>query len=143
MRLEPSRDIGLQNLLREALLLIRGEDAHVAGQEQLFDALVEIFSEANRGSDQLGLRRLAVDESERLALERFSVFFRYLTSKYGTDLPGRLIEITKVLEMMRERGTVAQSQRERAADLIEAFLSALQRDRALWPLKAPRAVVYG
>ena len=143
MRLEPSRDIGLQNLLRKGLAIIRDEVPDTDGQEQLFDTLIEIFSEANRGSDRLGLRKLSVDEGERLDLERFSVFFRYLASNYGADLSNRLTETTEVLRTMREHGTAEEQRKIRTADLIETFLAALHRDRALRPLKAPRAVVYG
>lgn len=142
LQLEPSRDLGLQNVLRTGLTIIRDGDDANGHREQLLNALIDIFAEADRGSQRLERRSLAVSKDDRLAIERFTVFFRYLTEEYGDELSNRLAETTGVLKRM-QTGDADVEEKTRAATLIEAFLSALSRDRALRPLPAPRTVQYG
>jgi len=143
MSLEPSRDIGFQNVLQNGLAIMRGQIDNEAVRDHAFGALIEIFSEADRGSHRLGMQNLAVNARDRLALERFTVFFRYLTDVYGADLAERLSETTALLRRMRNADAVDDESKNRAATLMASFLDALQRDRALKPLQAPKMVQYG
>lgn len=143
MRLEPSRDIGFQNVLQNGLAIMRGQIQDTAVRDHAFSALIEIFSEADRGSRRLGMQNLAVNAGDRLALERFTVFYRYLTDVYGAELAVRLSETTELLRRMKNADDVDDISKERAAALMASFLDALLRDRALKPLQAPKMVQYG
>ena len=122
---------------------MRGELNAEPDRARLVQALIEIFSEADRGSDRLGLQRIAVEGSEQLDLERFSVFFRYLENEYGAQLPARLNETTNVLRTIENGAEIEPEKKQRAETLLAAFLDAIRRDRALQPLLAPYVVTYG
>ena len=110
---------------------------------QVLDSLIEIFSEANRGSEALLAHNLLFAVEERPAFERFSLFFRYLNDSFGAELPNRLSEGVSVLTELRNGQIGDEAQRTRAEELIDNLLQALQRESALSPLDPPRAFHYG
>ncbi len=142
-QLAPSRDLGLQHALENGLALLRHEPLDEARRMQVLDSLIDIFSEANRGSQALLAHNLLFAVEERPAFERFSLFFRYLNDSFGAELPNRLSEGVSVLTELRNGQIGDEAQRTRAEELIDNLLKALQRESALSPLDPPRVFHYG
>ena len=138
---DPSRDVGLQNVLESGLALMRGNDMPAVPRDVVLAALIDLFSKADEGSRNVSGRRLLVRSEERQALETFTVFFRYLQDEYGAELQERLSETTTVLKQM-QGNSAEESKAQRAAGLIASFLEALHRDRALAPLESPNTLTY-
>ena len=141
LQLEPSMDIGLRHAL-EAGLSVVGTQPATEVDTRVLDSLVEIFSEAGRGSQAVEQRELLVGLNERPAFERFALFFRYLRDAVGDDLPRRLSETASVFSEVKNRETVDPERRKQAADLIEKLLIAMRREASLSRLVAPKSIVY-
>ncbi|MES1974583.1 MAG: hypothetical protein WC804_06330 [Sphingomonas sp.] len=138
--MEPSRDLGLQHALRNGIALLDGRDT---GQDRgrVLDGLLEIVTEADRGSGALQEHSLTFALSERSAFERYSLFDRYLSGSVA-DLPHRLAEARDVLQRVGQDEAVPPVQTASVEDLLARLLSALERDRNLTPLATVRDVHY-
>lgn len=136
--LEPSRDLGLQHALRNGIALLDGRDP---GQDRrrVLDGLLEIVSNADRGSSALREQSLTFALNERSAFERYSLFVRYLNNSVP-DLPGRLAEARNVLQRIAQHEAVTKTETARVEDLLGRLLAALKRDRNLAPLAKVRDV---
>lgn len=141
LQLEPSMDIGLRYVLEAGLSAVGAQPAAEVDTKVL-DNLVEIFSEAGRGSQAVEQRELLVGVDERPAFERFALFFRYLRDAVGDDLPTRLSETASVFSEVKNREAIDPERRKRAADLIEKLLIAMRREAVLSRLIAPKSIVY-
>jgi len=134
-------DIGLRHVLEAGLHFVR-EDERADENREVLTSLVEILSEAGRGSQVIQRRELLVGIEDRPAFERFSVFFKYLKDSIEGDLPGRIEEAVSVFDSVRHRRPVDAAKRHRAAELVEKLLVAMRRDAALTRLVSPKTVVY-
>jgi hypothetical protein len=138
--LEPSRDLGLRHALRNGIALLEGRET---GQDRkrVLDGLLEIVSDADRGSGALQERSLTFALNERSAFERYSLFVRYLNDTVD-NLPLRLAEAKAVLQLVGAGQPVAPEQITSVEDLLDRLLKALERERALAPLATVRDVHY-
>jgi len=136
--LEPSRDLGLQHALRNGIALL---DGRKPGQDRtrVLGGLLEIVSDADRGSSALQERSLTFALNERSAFERYSLFVRYLSNSVA-DLPGRLAEARNVLQRIGQDEAVTEIEISSVEDLLSRLLAALERDRNLAPLATVRDV---
>jgi hypothetical protein len=141
LQIEPSMDIGLRHVLETGLSVVRPEQA-VEVDDKVLGNLIEIFSEAGRGSEALQQRDSLIGVDERPAFERFALFFRYLKGAVGDDLTNRLSETASVFTGVKNREPVDSERRQRAAELIERLLTAMRREAALARLVAPRSITY-
>jgi hypothetical protein len=103
-------------------------------------ALVQIFTDADRGSQALGAQNLLLAVEEPPAFERFVLLFRYLNQSFGQDLPARLSEAASVLTDIEKNAPLSMQAKTRAAELIEGVLAAIARESALRQLTPPREV---
>lgn len=138
LHITPSMDIGLQHVLENGLSLIEQQPVPGAQRQQVLNSLVTIFSEAKLGSQALVVQNLLLAVKEGPAVERFSLFFRYLKESFGDELPERLSEAEKVFADIRDGREFDDAQKARAADLIRHLLTALHRESVSVPLTAPR-----
>ena len=144
MQLASSKDLGLQHVLENGLALMRHQPLDdEARRIQVLDNLIQIFSEADRGSQALRSQNLLFAVEQRPEFERFALFFHYLEDTFGADLPSRLTEAAAVLIELRNGPVDDETKRGRAAELIESLLTALRQERALSPLNPPRVYHYG
>lgn len=135
-------DLALKHLLQNGLTVVRGDAVDVPRREDVLRALVQLFSDANRGSQALSARRFLVATNEAPAFQRFVLFFKHLDREFGDELAQRLSEAASVIEAIQQGGQqVAVDARQRTADLISALLNALSRESALKPLVPQRSVV--
>jgi hypothetical protein len=141
LQLEPAMDIGLRHVLEVGLSFV---GPHPAGDidSKALESLVEIFSEAGRGSQAVQQHDLLIGVEERPAFERFALFFKYLKDAVGEDLPSRLSETASVFNGVKNREAIDPERRKRVADLIEKLLLAMRREAALSRLVAPKSIVY-
>lgn len=130
--IEPSRDLGLQHALRNGIALLEGRDT---GQDRVrvLGGLLEIVSDANRGSDALQEHSLTFALTQRSAFERYSLFARYLQDSVQ-DLPHRLSEAKEVLQRFGRDETVEPARAASVEDLLARLLTAIERERNLAPL---------
>lgn len=138
-----SPDLGLQSALEDGLALIRRQPLDDDRRVQVLDNLIEIFNEADRGSQALNVRDLLFAADDRPAFERFTLFFRYLSNAFGADVPTRLTEAAAVLTELRGGNAQDETQRTRVEELIEALLASMEREFSLFPLTPPREFRYG
>lgn len=143
MQLATLIDLGLKDALRNGLAVIRGDTIEEARRAQVLDSLVQVFSEASRGSQVLATRSLLSATDDRPAFERFALFFRYLKDKYESDLPTRLSEAANALSDLRDGDLLDRVRRERVREMLENLLEALRRESALVPLVPPQDIHYG
>lgn len=141
MHLDPSRDLGLQNILQAGASYLRGSLSEEDGRHLLPD-LISIFTDANSGSARLNVHMLAVSRDEQVKLDNFSIFVRFLAPTYGDDLSRELQDATRTLRGLSD-GSALPEQRSRVAGLIDDLLAAMKRQRALRPLHAPLEKKYG
>lgn len=133
-------DIGLRHMLEAGLSAV-GPQPSGEADSRILQGLVEIFSEAGRGSQ--AVQQLLVGVEERPAFERFTLFFKYLKDAVGDDLPTRLSETASVFDRVKNNETVDPERRQRAADLIQKLLAAMRREASLSRLAAPKSIIYG
>ena len=143
LQLPPSKDLGLRHVLEGGLAVIRNEQLDDGRRRVILDRLIDILSEAERGSQAVQARNLLFATEQRSAFERFSLFFRYLNAPFGTTLPNRLSDARDVFGELRDRGASDNVRLQRAGELIEALLGAIKRDAALMRLEAPRRIQFG
>jgi len=105
----------------------------------VLDGLLEIVSDADRGSSALLGHSLTFALNEQSAFERYSLFVRYLSDSVA-DLPRRLAEARNVLQRIRQHEAVAEIETASVEDLLGRLLAALERDRNLAPLATVRDV---
>lgn len=132
-------DIGLRYALESGLNTVRnappaGADSDVLG------SLVEIFSEAGRGSEVIRKREFLVGIEDRPAFNRFSLFFNYLKDSVQGDLPSRIHEAATVFQRVLDRVPVDPVEQERAAELVEKLLDSMRKEAALARPVAPRSI---
>lgn len=138
---DPSQDLGLQHVLENGLIVLRGGDMDEDRKGQVLNDLLDIVSEADRGSEALRAQSLTFALDERPAFERFTLFFRYLKDT-AEDLPAQLSRARIVLEQLQQGADVPSESRQALEDFLAAFLEALERERALAPLHMPRQFHY-
>ncbi len=141
-QLASSKDLGLQHVLENGLALMRHQPLDEARRIQVLDSLIQIFSEADRGAQALRSQNLLFAVEQRPEFERFALFFHYLQDTFGANLPSRLTETAAVLIELRVGPVDDETKHDRAAELIESLLTALQQERALSPLNPPRVYHY-
>lgn len=138
---EPAQDLGLQHVLQNGLSLIRGRDLEPGRRDQVLDGLLEIVADADRGSAALGAQSLTFALDQRPALERLSLFLRYLDE--DTDqLCAKLAAARGVLEGMRAGQEIPDDAKAELEALLSRLLGAIERERALTPLLPPREIHY-
>ncbi|MSW51034.1 MAG: hypothetical protein F2817_09140 [Actinobacteria bacterium] len=138
--LEPSRDVGLQHVLRNGIALLEHREMN-QDRRRVLDGLLEIVSDADRGSGALREHGLTFALDERCAFERYSLFVRYLEDSVD-DLPRRLSEARETLQLIGASGDVSRECAASVGDLLARLLGALERDRAFAPLATVRDVHY-
>ncbi len=137
---EPSRNLGLRHILRNGLALLDGRET-AQDRSRVLGGLLEIVTDADRGSEALQEHSLTFALAERSAYERYSLFVRYLDDTVE-DLPGRLSEAKSVLLSFERREAVAADRVGLVEDLLGRLLRALERERALRPLTRVRDLHY-
>lgn len=142
LQLPPSKDLGLRHVLEAGLAIVRNEQIEEDRRALILGRLIDILSEAERGSQAVQANLLFATE-QRSAFERFSLFFRYLDAPFGATLSNRLSDARDVLGELRDRGASDNQRLQNAGELIEALLAAIKRDAALTALEAPRRIQFG
>jgi uncharacterized protein YecE (DUF72 family) len=137
-QLSPSKDLGLRHVLETGLSVIRNEQVDGSRRDSALDRLIEIFGEAERGSQAVRAQNLLFATEERSAFEQFSMFFRYLDAPFGEALADRLSEAKNALGELRVHGVRDDERLRNANELIEKLIAAIKRDSALTPLEAPK-----
>lgn len=133
-------DIGLRYVLESGLNTVRNVSPGATDPDVL-GSLVEIFSEAGRGSQNIQRREFLVGIEDRPAFDRFSLFFNYLKNSLQGDLPSRIHEAATVFQRVRDRVPVDPAEQERAAELVEKLLDSMRKEAALARPVAPRSIV--
>lgn len=139
--LDPAQDLGLQHALQNGVAVLRGADFEPDRRAQILDGLIEIVSDAGRGSDAMNEQSLTFALNDRPAVERFSLFLRYLGDS-PEDIGAKLAGAKHVLESLEAGQEVDPDERTSTENLLGSLLSALERERALTPLTAPREFHY-
>jgi hypothetical protein len=138
--LDPAQDLGLQHVLKNGVAVLQGANFDPDRQTQILDGLLEIVSDADRGSVAMNEQSLTFAMNDRPAVERFSLFLRYLGDV--EDIGAKLAGAKLVLEGLEAGQDVEEGERSSTADLLGRLLHALERERALTPLTAPREFHY-
>lgn len=138
--MEPSQDLGLRHVLRNGISVLRGGEPS-QGRGRVLNGLLEIVSDAERGSDVLQTQNLTFALDNKPAFERFSLFVRYLSDTLA-DLPARLTEAKATLQLVEAGEQVASEKIEHVSDLLSKLLDALERERMLAPLPTMRDYNY-
>jgi len=144
MRVEriPSKDIGLRHVLENGLALIEGADLGEHRKEQVLQSLHRIFSEADRGSQALGVYHLTAALNEKRAIERFSAFYHHLRHEFGEAVPARLGQANDALADILENGSSDAQRTENLRQVLRLLLESIRRERALAPLRRPQEISY-
>lgn len=132
-------DIGLRYVLESGLHSVRNISSAGVDMDVLKN-LVEIFSEAARGSRAIERREFLIGIEDRPAFNRFSTFFNHLKNSVQEDLPARINEASTVFQQVCERQPVDPVQQERAAELVEKLLESMKNEAALARPVAPRSI---
>lgn len=138
LQLPPSKDLGLRHVLEAGLAVVRNEQIDETRRGEVLDRLIEIFSQAERGSQAVEAENLLFATEQRSDFERFSLFFSYLDDLFGADLPTRLTETKEALGELRNHDALDEARLRQAEELIENLIAAIKRDAALAPLEPPR-----
>lgn len=136
----PVADIALQHILQSGLAIVRGEAVDAGRRTKVLHALVQIFTDANKGCQALSTQNFLTTAQEPPAFERFVQFFRYLNRSVGQDLPARLSEASTVLTAIEQQSQSSEDAKVRVAELMQGLLSAMARETALSPLVPPKEV---
>lgn len=126
--LSPTEDLGLRHVLESGLEIIRNKDACETRRAEIIDDLIEIFSQAQHASQVLQGQNLLAGIGQRTAFDKFSLFYTYLP-ELRDDLPRRLPKAIKDFQSLKDG--YPESKTNETADLIEAFLAAMEQDMAL------------
>jgi len=136
-------NLALRHILQSGVAALREEPMDHPHRTQVLQALVELFSDANRGSHAMGDQNFLLAVEASPAFERFVMFFRYLHKDIGSDLPNRLSEASATLAAARGAAPIDPDAKARVTALLEQMLKAMARDVALSPLRAPKEVRLG
>jgi hypothetical protein len=139
--LPASSDLGLQHVLQNGIKLIRKESFDPERRDSVLESLINIFSEADRGSAALTSHNLMFAVDEPPAFERFALFFEYLKDTLD-DVPSHVTQAKNVLQSLRRGQTLDSSQAAELEGLLTQLLEALRRERARAPLIAPKEFLY-
>ena len=143
LHLPPSKDLGLRHVMEAGLAVIRNEQIDEVRRAEILDRLIEIFSEAERGSQAVESENLLFATEQRSDFERFSLFFSYLDMQFGANLATRLAETKEALGELRNHDARDEARLQQAGDLIENLIAAIKRDATLAPLEPPRTFQFG
>lgn len=135
--MEPSQDLGLQHTLKNGVAILSGAHFDAGRREKVLNGLLEIVREADKGSEALQNQSFTFARDEGAAFERFSLFLRYLGDTVA-DIGQRLSSAKDVIEGVGAGVNVDQGEREAVVNLLTQLIDALERDRNLAPLAAPR-----
>jgi hypothetical protein len=138
LQLTPAEDLSLQHVLENGLAVLRSQDLEAGRRARTLESLSRIFREAESGSQALHAQNLLFGVEQRPALERFTLFFRYLDRHFGESLSDRLQEASDVFAKLQNDGIPDNTSRGRTQELIERLLSAFDEERSLSPLEPPR-----
>jgi hypothetical protein len=138
-QLTPVEDLSLHHVLENGLALLRHQKLPARRRSEVLDSLARIFSEAGSGSRAVHAQNLLAAIEQRPALDRFTLFFRYLHSELGETLPQRVEEAATVLDKLRSKRTPTAASVDRTRELIERLLVAIGEERSLTPLEPPRS----
>lgn len=130
----PVTDLALKHTLQSGLALVKGQAMDEGRQHLVLQALVTIFTDAEKGSQALSTRNFFFAADEPPVIERFSLFFKYLHGSMGEDLSPRLSEAAVVLKGLEQNGAADIQAQGRVAQLIEDLLNGLAQESALTPL---------
>jgi hypothetical protein len=133
----PIADLALTHILESGLKLVRNEPLDDQRRGAVLPALVQIFQEANKGSQAVSARNMLVGVTEAPTLERYALFFRYLDGSLGADLTDRLSEATGVLSAIQQNGPLDNDAKGRLAEMIENMLTAITREARVVQLAPP------
>ena len=136
----PTSDLALRHILESGLKVVRDEPVDESRRTNVLRALVQIFTEASRGSEAVNSRNMLIAVEEPPAFERFALFFRYLNRTFGADLPARLAEATGVLTAIEQKAQLNAAAKGRVAELIQNMLAAINRESRLSQLNSPKEV---
>ncbi|MCB2083168.1 MAG: hypothetical protein KDD90_03835, partial [Sphingomonadaceae bacterium] len=126
--LEPSYDVGLRHALKNGVAILSGEDFDAGRREQVLGGLLELVSQADRGTEALQGNNFTFAMDEGVAFERLSLFLRYLSDTVE-NLGERISQAKGVLQGVGAGANVEQAQKELVVDLLNRLLDALERER--------------
>jgi hypothetical protein len=135
--LEPSYDVGLRHALKNGVAILSGEDFDAGRREQVLGGLLELVSQADRGTEALQGNNFTFAMDEGVAFERLSLFLRYLSDTVE-NLGERISQAKGVLQGVGAGANVEQAQKELVVDLLNRLLDALERERNYSSITAPR-----
>jgi hypothetical protein len=141
LQLAPAEDLSLHHVLENGLAVLRSEDIAPRRRSRVLESLTRIFAEAGTVSQALHAQNLLFAIEQRPALDRFTLFFRYLHRDFGDNLVDRIQEASQVLDELKNREVPETDSLARTQDLIERLLSALNEERSLSPLEPPRSFI--
>jgi hypothetical protein len=136
-------DLALRHILQSGVAALRGEPMTQDRRSQVLQALVEMFSDADRGSHAMGTQNFLSALEEPPAFERFVLCFRYLDKSIGSELPNRLAEASRTLAAAKVSAPINPDAKTRVTELLELMLQAMAREVVLNPLRAPKEVRLG
>ena len=138
LQFAPAEDLSLQHVLENGLAVLRNERLAQGRRARTLESLARIFAEAGAGSQALHAQNLLFGVEQRPALERFTLFFKYLDRYFGESLPGRLEEASAVLAKLQKHRAPDSASVARTRELIERLLSSFGEERSRSPLEPPR-----
>jgi len=138
---DAAQDLGLQHMLENGLAVLRGVELGAPRRAKVLRGLLEMISEADRGSAALRAQSLTSALEDRPAFDRFTLFFRYLKDT-TEDLSGQLSTARAALEALDQGKELTPDQGATLEMLLSELLEALERERALAPLHTPREFHY-
>jgi hypothetical protein len=136
-----ARHLGLQHVLENGIFILDGADVSDERRQRVVQTLLSVVSRADQGAIALVSHKLNFAPEERSAIESFSLFYRYLGS-VAEDLPSQLSSAREALQELGEEKEVAPLARQSLRALLASLLHAIELDRAMTPLAAPRAIHY-
>jgi hypothetical protein len=135
--LEPSYDVGLRHALKNGVAILTGADFEANQREQVLCGLLELVSEADRGTEALQGNNFTFAMDEGAAFERLSLFLRYLSDSVA-NLGDRISQAKGVLQGVGVGVEVEQAQKDLVVDLLNRLIDALERERSYSSMTAPR-----
>jgi len=139
MYASPISDLALEHILESGLRVLNSDLIDDGRRMSVLHALVQIFTEAGRGSAAVTAQNhMLIALEEPPAFERFALFFRYLNRTFGADLPARLNEASQVFTAIEQDMDIPPAMRNRVAELVEGMLTAIHRESRLVQLAPPK-----
>ena len=126
-------NVGLRHVLEDALAVLAGKSLPQTRREYVLEDVLKLCRDAQRGSQIASQRTLFVSSRDEPALERFSLFERYLNYSSREEWVNRLDKVCQALEAVLH-------QQEVSPDVLAAavaFLGDLHRNlRRRWSMES-------